>query len=513
MTYSTRAVSTPVGQLALHMDFGLSCPFPAVQSYIIAGARRTREGETHTQEYYPPHYSTDGTAIGNLRFALRHEPLDLGVIHRSLQAIGPAGIEAWVRAEPTGEFSRRAWFLYETLTGETLDLDPVRTGNYVNALDEKRHFVASSRNSSRHRVRDNLLGTRLLCPTIRRTPKLEAMIREQLSEEVKALTTHYAPEALARAVSFLYTKETRSSFAIEGEAPSAQREERFIQALQRIASFDSGDKAALIQLQQSIVDPRYAADDWRTNQNFVAETTRHFGQHVHFICPRPQDVPSLMEGWMALTGRVLSDPLDPVLAAAVSAFAFVFIHPFEDGNGRIHRFVIHDVLAKRGFSPPGVIFPVSAAILRQRHLYDQALDAFSRPLLPAIEWRWTPQSEIVVENDTLDLYRFFDATVQAEYLYDRVAETIRVDLKEELEFLEVYDAAYQAVVAIVDMPNRRAALLVKMLLQNGGRLSKNKRKQFAELTDEEIERMENAIQEILRTSSENSPSRHPHAAT
>ena len=106
----------------------------------------------------------------------------------------------------------------------------------------------------------------------------------------------------------------------------------------------------------------------------------------------------------------------------------------------------------------------------------------------------------MVENDTLDLYRFFDATVQAEYLYERVAETIRVDLKEELEFLEVYDAAYRAVTAIVDMPNKRAGLLVKMLLQNRGHLSKRKRKQFDELKDAEIERMEAATQAIIHTS-------------
>lgn len=498
MNTHTHAAARPVGQLALHREFDLKVPFPAVQSYVGPGTRRTVAWLTETQEFYTPSYATDGTPIGNLRFALKYEPLDLGVVYHALRAMGSRMLEEWVRTEPTGEYSRRAWFLYETLTGETLDLDPVRMGNYVSALDEERHFVASPRNSSRHRVRDNLLGTRFLCPTIRRTPGLVARIEAKLADEARAIMTRYSPETLARAVSYLYTKETRSSFAIEGEAPGSQREERFLQALRRVASFDPGDKAALIRLQQIIVDPRYADDDWRTSQNFVSASTRGFGQHVHFICPRPQDVPSLMEGWKALTERVLGSPLDPVLAAAAGSFAFVFIHPFEDGNGRIHRFLIHYVLARRGFSPPGVIFPVSAAVLRQRHLYDRGLEVFSQSIMPAIRWHWTPGGEIVVGNDTLDLYRFFDATVQAEYLYERVEETIRVDLAEELEFLEVYDAAYRVVTAIVDMPNRRVGLLVRMLLQNGGRLSKNKRKQFDELTDEEIQRMQAAVQEIIR---------------
>jgi hypothetical protein len=460
------------------------------------------EETTHTQEFYPPSYATDGTLQGDLRFALRNEPLDLGIVVAALTAMGESGVKAWVEAEPTGQYSRRAWFLYETLTGDTVDLEQAGHYTYVDALDAARHFVAEPVNSRRHRVRDNLLGNRLLCPTLRRTACLEQMMEQGLAGEAQALTAGYDAETLARAVSFLYTKETRSSFAIEGEAPSSQREARFLQALQRLDDFDVTDKATLVRLQQRIVDPRYAADDWRTIQNSVSEATRGFGQHVHFVCPRPPDVAPLMQGWAALTERLLASALDPVLAAAATAFAFVFIHPFEDGNGRLHRLLVHYVLARRGFTPPGVIFPISAAILRQRHLYDQALDAFSKAIMPAISWHWTADSELAVDNNTLDLYRFFDATRQAEYLYDRVAETIRTDLKEELEFLGVYHAAYRAVTGVVDLPNRRAAVLVQILLRNAGRLSKSKRKQFVELTDDEVARIEAAAQAVIGTSGE-----------
>ena len=319
-----------------------------------------------------------------------------------------------------------------------------------------------------------------------------------MAGEAKRLADSYDPATLARAISFLYTKETRSSFAIEGEAPSSRREARFLQALQRVEDFDPSDKAAVVQLQQMIVDPRYSAADWRTNQNFVSDMTRSFGHHVHYVCPRPNDVSDLMVGWAALHQRLLSSPLDAVLAAATSAFAFVFIHPFEDGNGRIHRFLVHQMLARKGFTPPGLVFPISAAILRHRHLYDQTLEAFSAAIMPAIDWRWTPNSEVVVDNETHDLYRFFDATRQAEYLYERVAETIRVDLREELGFLQAYDAAYRSVTAIVDLPNKRAALLVRLLLQNGGRLSNSKRPMFAELTTAEVAAMEQAVQGIIQ---------------
>ena len=157
----------------------------------------------------------------------------------------------------------------------------------------------------------------------------------------------------------------------------------------------------------------------------MGATVGGYREDIHFVCPLPEDVPGLMEAWMSLTRRVVESRIDPVVAAAVSSFAFVFIHPFEDGNGRIHRFLIHHVLSRRGYSPPGVIFPVSAAILRDRRSYDETLETFSRATLGLIRWRWTAAREIVVDNETADLYRYFDATAFAEYLYDRVADTVQ----------------------------------------------------------------------------------------
>jgi hypothetical protein len=193
----------------------------------------------------------------------------------------------------------------------------------------------------------------------------------------------------------------------------------------------------------------------------------------------------------------LKGATDPVVAAALTAFAFVFIHPFEDGNGRNHRFLIHQVLATEGFTPFDVLFPVSAAIVRDLREYDAALETFSGAILPHIDWHWTPEQEIVVDNDTADLYRYFDATPLAEFLYSKVAATIRKDLREELEFVAVYDAALSAVRAIIDMPDRRASFFVRLCLQNGGRLSKGKRDMSKEIEDQELAALEAAIQAVM----------------
>jgi hypothetical protein len=239
-------------------------------------------------------------------------------------------------------------------------------------------------------------------------------------------------------------------------------------------------------------------------QNFVGETLGGYREKVHFICPRPEAVPDLMAGWVRSTRRLLASRLEPVIAAAVSSFGFVFIHPFEDGNGRLHRFLIHAILARRGFGPADILFPVSAAILRDRRSYDAALEAFSAPLGPFITWRWTSEQQIVVENDTDDLYRYFDATAQAEYLHDRVADTVCRDLREELGFVAVFDRALAGVRDIVDMPDRRASLFVRLCLQNGGRLAGGRPSGFPELNDAEIAAMESAVQAAISAEADRS---------
>jgi hypothetical protein len=495
---------SPIGHEWLRRELSLAVPAPAIQSYVIQGARRTTVQGARTLEFYPRHYATDNDVISNLRFALRHEPIDLGVLVAVLKAMNSGDLESWIRAEPTGAYSRRAWFLYETFTGKTLDLEDIRAGNYVEALDPERHITADRRNSPRHRVIDNLLGTAGMCPTVRRTARLSAQMNIHVNEEARALIESYDPLTLSRAVNYLYTKETRSSFAIEGETPSVSRTDRFVAALKAAPTFVP-DKESLIQLQGKIVDPRYAARNWRDQQNFVGATVGGYREEVHFICPRPQDVPGLMNAWIALLERVSQQSVDPVVAAAVASFAFVFVRPFEDGNGRIHRFMMHHVLAKRGYSPPGVIFPVSAAILRDRHSYDQALETFSKPLSECIEWRWTPNQEIIVTNDTADFYRYFDATVFAEYLYDRVADTVRHDLKEELGFVAVFDRAFIAVRELIDMPDRRVTLFVRLCVQNGGRLAASKRAQFPELSDTEIAGLETLVQQAIAAETNEHP--------
>jgi len=205
-----------------------------------------------------------------------------------------------------------------------------------------------------------------------------------------------------------------------------------------------------------------------------------------------------MQGLVAYTGRALKAGLDPVVVAAVTAFGFVYIHPFEDGNGRIHRWLIHHVLGVTGFSAPGVVFPISAAILREIERYKRVLESRSSLVLPLIEWEETESHNVQVGNDTASFYRYFDATRHAEFLYRCVEQTIMHDLPLEVRYLQSYDKFAEEVKTILEMPDRKIALLRDFLAQNGGQLSQRAReKEFSMLTPEEVSKMERLYSDLL----------------
>jgi len=176
----------------------------------------------------------------------------------------------------------------------------------------------------------------------------------------------------------------------------------------------------------------------------------------------------------------------------------VYIHPFEDGNGRLHRYLFHHVLAQRGFNPPGVVFPISSAILERIDEYRDVLESYSERLLPLVEWKPTDSFYVEVLNDTTDFYRFFDATPHAEFLYTCVQQTIDEDLPYETEFLRRYDQFRASVETMFDMPERTMDLLFRFLNQNEGKLSaRARRKEFASLSDIETARVEAIYRDLF----------------
>ena len=480
--------ATPAGYAALIDAYELRVPLP--RTLCATGERHRFLAQAGWRIYSPRHVPPPSLG-GHLTFALKHEGLDLAVLKRLFLATGPAPIEAIVRAAPTGAYARRVWFLYEWLTGRRLDLPSADRGAYPPVVDPKLQFPAAAENSTRHRVKNNLPGVPGFCPLVSRTESLDRFIELDLPSSAREAAAAVPQDLLARAAAFLLLKDSQASFVIEGERPPQDRIQRWGRAIGQ-AGAQPLDLDELLRLQEIVIgDARFVELGLRNEGGFVGEWDRDTRQPIpDHVSARPEDLSDLVDGLIAFDQKAARE-LDPVLAAAVLAFGFVYIHPFEDGNGRIHRYLIHHVLAERGCNPLGVTFPVSAAILDRIREYRTTLEDYSKRLLPVVDWKPTELGNVTVLNDTADFYRFFDATAHAEFLYGCVRHTIEHDLPEETTYLQQYDAFNTGVNLIVDMPERLSNLLFRFLRQNGGKLShRGRTREFAQLTEEEINRAE-----------------------
>jgi hypothetical protein len=181
---------------------------------------------------------------------------------------------------------------------------------------------------------------------------------------------------------------------------------------------------------------------------------------------------------------------DPVNYAAIIAFGFVFNHPFMDGNGRIHRYLIHEVLANAGFTPRGIVLPVSAVILANLDEYVAVLESFSRPLRQRTEYLPDVPDTPATGNDAV-FFKYFDATEQAEFLYKALERTVEEDLQQEIDFLLGFDGACQELNQLLDWPNHSLDLFVRVVHQNNDTLSKTKKQShFSWMTDPEVSEAE-----------------------
>lgn len=95
-------------------------------------------------EQYPKNYAPKGL-FGNLRFALRNEPIALDVYLAIFQAVDTRQLEEWIRSEPTSIFACRAWYLYELLMGKRLDVPDVIPSGYIDLLGPKIHLTGPRR--------------------------------------------------------------------------------------------------------------------------------------------------------------------------------------------------------------------------------------------------------------------------------------------------------------------------------------------------------------------------------
>jgi len=479
-----------VGYGAIIETYNLAVPIPSQLALI---SLKKRKYTTEHWRVLTPRHRPEETLYKQLVFALKYEGVNLLVLKKLFEVLPKYDIENVIRSEPVGQYSRRIWFLYEWLFQTKLNIPNLDRGNYVSALDDKIQYgLKEGVKSSRHRIINNLPGIVDFCPLIFKTEKLEIYINANVSEKKVNALKGYHKDLLQRTAAFLLLKDSKASFTIEGESPKSKRTSRWGKIIGQAGARELNQNE-LLRLQQEVIEnARFVKMGFRKQGGFVGEHNRTTGEPIpEHISAKWQDIPLLIEGLINTNSILKNSEIDAVLAATSIAFGFVFIHPFEDGNGRIHRYLIHHTLAEKQFTQQGLIFPVSASILDHIVDYRKTLEQYSHPILDFIDWKETKDHNVEVVNQTIDYYRYFDATIQAEFLYDCVNDTIENIIPQEITYLQKYDAFKHYLDEEFEMPDRMIALLVLFLEQNEGKISKRAlEKEFKILSKQEIDAIE-----------------------
>jgi Fic family protein len=494
------------GYTAIIHALQLNVPYP--KRLVIVGLKST----ANTQDDFmvlPNNYLVEDTKAlseiealyKHLVFALKYEGVNLLVFKALTKHYKENDLIQLVMIEPTGQYSRRIWFFIEWLTGQEFKNSTANLSkkSYVQAVDTKLQYAIPGVKSARHKIINNLPGTVDFCPLIFKTEKLEKYINANLSDKKNNYLNAIHTDVLQRASAFLLLKDSKASFTIEGENPTNNRATRWGKAIGQAGSKPL-DKEELLRLQQIVIEnSRFLKMGFREEGGFVGEHDRTTGEPIpEHISAKSEDIEKLMDGLFSAYKKMEESGFNAVLAAAEIAFGFVFIHPYVDGNGRIHRYLMHHILSKMQFAQQGIIFPVSASILNHIDDYRKILESYSHPLLDFIEWKPTPNHNVEVLNETIDFYRYFDATKQAEFLYDCVNDTIENVIPNEVNYLQKYDKMKGYLDDVFEMPDKEVALLIRFLEQNNGKLSKRAiEKEFPALEESEIKDIENTYHEIF----------------
>jgi Fic family protein len=438
----------------------------------------------------------EDTISGHLEFSLKHENIDLLLLKSILNTSPMEEILEHININPKAILKKKIWFFYEFLLQKDLPIDDLPAGKYDDLINSENYFVKNIPiKFKRHKINYNLLGTYKFCPIIRKTEKLKDYIGKNLSLKTSELIGNIPTRIIRRAASFLLLSDSKASFEIEGERVPKNSIERWGKVINEAGKKELSLKEIERLHALLFQDARFNKIGLRDEGVFLGDHDRNGEPIPAFIGAKSEDLETLINSWMKVNKHLSEDKIDPVLQATVLAFSFVYIHPLQDGNGRLHRYLLHHVLGEREFYPKGMIFPISNMILDEITTYKDILEQHSSPLMESIKWEPTDKGNVNVLNETIDLYQFFDCTRACEFIYSCVEKTIEETLPEELNYLESFDNSYEEISQFIEMPDNQIKQIITFILQNKGILSKNKKEKYFDLMEnDEVEK----IQEIIK---------------
>lgn len=473
-----------IGYEYLRTQLGLPV-FPVVHPASIRPVNRILDAQDELQVPKSVAPKSDHP-IEHLLFALRYEGINLQILAETMPKIAGEDLIARLRESPSGLFIRKACYLWEWFTNGELSNLPAISGPYGDLFDPADYVTGIVRKNAKWRINFNGLGSAEYCPVVRLTQPVKDGIASDILGRTKAFLASLGPINADRALSWAYLSETDSSFAIEREAPSQSKAETFVALLLQAHEKIELTEEYLADLQSATIsNPYEKAACFRHEQNWLRWGGLRGAGSVAYVPPTPELLAKIMPAFMDMA-NALPRQSDPVVAASVASFGFVYLHPFMDGNGRLSRFLFHHALCQSGKLDQGLLLPVSVAMKRHETEYLEVLQSFSKPARKLWDVYWADADQFDFKFKGADsIYRFWDATPCVEFGYRMTEQALSVDLHQETEFLANFDRISKAVNDEFDIRGNDLHLLIVSALQNEGRVSNNRRKKLAPRVPEE----------------------------
>ena len=430
-----------------------------------------------------------------LTFALKREHLNLAVLGALFERPGVLDdVQAWLKAKPLSKYARQAGYLAHWVADAQFDYTLPAGAPRIPLLDPKKYVVGPSTPNPQFGIVNNLLGAKSLSPLVRRTKLLQQYLVEDMAGSVQRAIAALDPELLHRAADYLYLSETRSTYGIEDEVPDNNRAAKFRRVLESAGELGALSETQFWQWQNQIVSPLSAEYGYRKSQNWLSRPGRLRGI-ADYIPPTEKQVPLMMQGIEALRQQTQQGSIHPVIGAACAAFGFVFIHPFLDGNGRLHRFLIHHILRQCGFTPPGVVLPISARMLKQLPRYFALLKSYSAARTALLNYLLDSDSGTILVKSVQPawLYAYFDATELCEFLMECCKSCVEEDLMREVQYLRAHDLTVKELESWLDMRQSQLNTLIDVVVQGHGSLSKRKHNLVQGYSQDQIAKIEEVV--------------------